>query len=761
MTIEAAAAPDGTSLWEVYARAEQYLPWQIQQRVPETPLVPHWLGDGLRFWYRAGTSASWQFVLVDPRDGTRAPAFDHQAVARALSAARGRAVAADRLPLDDLTLSEEGQLIGFAAEGSLWRYDWLRGRCEPAGSLALASEVWSPDGRWAARVQEHNLVVRATATGALLPLTRDGTADWSYATPLQSPLHAAGLTEAAPPPALLWSPDGQRLISHRIDQRAAGRLSLLQAIPTDGSLRPRVHSYSYPLPGEQSVPLAELLIWDVAQQRCCPVALEPLPVLYYGSPLRPGWVWWSQDSARVYLLWSARGFRSYALSVIDAQTGAARLLIEERAASQIQPSPAHAYSDQPLVRPVGDGAEIVWFSQRDGWGHLYLYDGASGQLRRQLTAGPWIVTGIVHIDAAARLVYFTAAGREPDRDLYAPHLYRASLDGGEPQLLTPEDATHQISWASGGQLFIDTFSQVDRAPVSVARRADGRLLCEVERLDLGALEALGWRPPERFRVKARDGVTDVYGVMLRPSRFDPAVPLPILDCIYAGPHVNHAPAAFPSPARGAFWQAQALAELGFVVVMIDGLGMPGRSKAFHDVSYRNLADAGLPDHIAALEQLTERYPYLDRSRVGVYGHSAGGYAAARALLAYPDVFSVAVAVAGNHDHRLDKAGWIERFMGLPVDQHYEEQANAALAAQLRGRLLLIHGEMDENVHPAATLRLVDALIAADKDFDLLILPNRTHACTSDRYVIRRCWDYFVRHLQRRPPPRDYHIQPPC
>ncbi|MFO8059313.1 MAG: prolyl oligopeptidase family serine peptidase [Bacillota bacterium] len=270
----------------------------------------------------------------------------------------------------------------------------------------------------------------------------------------------------------------------------------------------------------------------------------------------------------------------------------------------------------------------------------------------------------------------------------------------------------------------------------------------------------GWTLPERFCAKARDGVTDIYGIILRPSNFDPSRPLPVLDDIYAGPQTNRAHASFAHMAEGRgtrFWQAQAHAELGFVVVMIDGLGMPYRWKAYHDVSFRNLGDGGVEDHIAALRQLAVRYPYMDLERVGIYGHSAGGYSSCHAILAHPDFFKVAVSSAGNHDHRLDKASWVERYMGLPVGQHYDEQANSRLAHNLRGKLLLIHGEMDENVHVGSTMQVVDALIKANRDFDMLILPNRSHACTDDPYFIRKRWDYFVRHLLGAEPPEGYQI----
>jgi dipeptidyl aminopeptidase/acylaminoacyl peptidase len=521
-----------------------------------------------------------------------------------------------------------------------------------------------------------------------------------------------------------------------------------------------LHSYAYPLPGDEEVPTAELFIVDVADRTSRPVKMDRTPILYYGGPIRDGWTWWDVAGDRVYLLSRSRGCQQLGLIEIEAATGATRSVLEEYCETGIDPHLTSA--GRPNVRVLDNGSSVIWFSQRDGWGHLYLYDARTGEVRRQLTSGSWAVADVVRVDEAGRWLYFTAVGTPAASDPYFELLYRVSLDGGPPRLLTPEDATHRVAFSPSGDFFVDSHSRIDQPPVTVLRAADGSIVLELERGDIDDLLATGWTYPERFCAKARDGSTDIYGVILRPTRFDPNVSLPVLDDIYAGPQTNRAPASFagysspahqhPSHAARGFWHAQALAELGFAVVMIDGLGMPFRSKAFRDWSFRQVGDGGIEDHVVALRQLAACHPYLDLARVGIFGHSAGGYASTHAMLRFPDFFKVGVSSAGNHDHRLDKATWIERYMGLPVGDYYQEQANSTLAHQLRGKLLLIHGEMDENVHVASTLQLVDALINADKDFDLLILPNRPHACTDDPYFIRRRWDYFVRHLQGKEPP---------
>jgi dipeptidyl aminopeptidase/acylaminoacyl peptidase len=372
------------------------------------------------------------------------------------------------------------------------------------------------------------------------------------------------------------------------------------------------------------------------------------------------------------------------------------------------------------------------------------------------------------LDEARRQVVFTGSGREPGADPYFAFLYRVALEGGEPELLTPDDADHRIRLSPTGAYFVDTTSRHDRPPISVVRDRDGAEVMVLEEADTARLFATGWQPPQRLRFPGRDGHTEIYGLVFTPSTADPARPLPILDFIYGGPQMNQAGPSFADSARVSatggissnFWHAQALAELGFAVVMMDGQGMPGRSKAYQNVAWRNLADAGIPDHVTGYRIMADRDPRIDAERVGIFGHSAGGYASAQAMLSHPEVYAAGVSSAGNHDHRLDKAVWVERYMGLPVGDHYQEQANATLAGALKGKLLLVHGDMDENVHVSSTLGLVDALIEANKDFDLLILPNRSHRFTDDPYFTRIRWDYFVRHVLGSEPPPGYRVQAP-
>ena len=750
-------------MWQRYVRAERLLGANAANLTSDLIIQPNWIGDSDRFWYRWQSLSGAEFVLVEPGTGDRQPAFDHDRLAAALSLATGAPCTAAQLPFKEIEFAEDGRSIEFdidvEAKSERWSCDLRSYSCARVGNAPAPAKdaVLSPDGVWEAFTRDHDVWLRSVATGEERAITTDGEDKNDYGNPLLSPLTTGDIADP-PLPSISWSPDSNKLLFCRVDQREAPQFHLVQSVPKDGSIRPLLHSYAYPLPGDEVVPLARLVCADINAGTLTAVNIDPIEVQYHGPPVYGDGLWWSADSGTIYFVRQGRGYFRIDLSIIDATTGAARSAISEESSTGIDPSVWRGTSN---VRIFADGSRVVWYSQRDGWGHLYLYDADSGALIRQLTSGSYEVSNVETVDEAAGLVYFTAMGRESDRDPYYGHLYRVSLEGGEPELLTSEDADHTITFAPGGQCFIDNYSTVDQAPVILLRAADGSTICELEQADIGVLEGTGWRKPERFKAKARDGSTDVYGVIFRPSDLDPEAQYPVIDYIYGGPQAIQAPAAFADAAREReknFWEAQSLAELGFVVVMIDGLGMPGRSKAHHDHSYRNLPDNGLPDHISAIRQLADRFDYLDISRVGIFGHSAGGYASCRAMFTYPDFYKVAVSSAGNHDHRLDKATWVERYMGLPVGEHYVFSANQNHAQNLQGKLLLIHGDMDENVHVASTMVVVDALINANKDFDLLIMPNQPHSSTHHPYFVRRRWDYFVRHLLGVDPPAGFQIQ---
>ncbi len=762
--------------WEDYERADRFLPKNARKMAFGLDIIPNWIGEGDCFWYRLDTRSGKKFVRVDPALGTQADAFDHVRLASVLSMATNEAYEHTNLPFDAFEYCDEGQSISFVVGDKRWKchletYCLTSVASQPdspdspdssssvgPSNSAESSVSLSPDGRWAAFVRDNNILVRSTSTDQEFCLTQDGTPNFAYGKPIMSPLVAAGLSPGGPlddvwsKPVVQWSPDSEKLLTFHIDTRGAGECFLVQSVPLDGSKRPLLHRYIYPLPGDDNMPKIYPVILDVEKRTATRVDIDPNQMVYYGVPsVRVFWTKGENGPKRLYLLRRERGYRSLRLYSIDRETGSSRVLIQDETTTAL---------DQYEIKILGDGQEVVWVSQRDGWTHLYLYDGVTGTLKNRITVGPWSVRGLRSVDEARRVVFFVAGGREDHRDPYYRHFYRVNLDGSDLRLLTPEDAEHEVTLSPSMGYFVDTYSRVDLPPVTVLRSAEGNLIQKLEDADIGILLENGWKFPERYCAKGRDGVTDVYGVIIKPTNFDPDKKYPVIEGNYSGPHTIRTPKGFAGGRDSStqFWQDQALAELGFIVVTADGLGVNFRSKAIQDFSYRNLGDEGFPDHIAAYRQLAASRPYMDLSRVGVYGYSAGGYGTARAVLAHPDFYKVGVAWAGNHDPRTDKATWIERYMGPEIGPHYEEQSNCYLAANLKGKLLLMHGDMDENVPPAATIQLVDALIKANKDFDLLMLPNGPHRAGNHPYVTRRRWDYFVRHLLGAQPPEGYAIK---
>jgi dipeptidyl aminopeptidase/acylaminoacyl peptidase len=722
---------------------------------------PTWLTDD-RFWYRTRTERGLEFFLVDPHARTRRPAFDQVKLAAALGAGQGSTVDPFALPFNRFDLSTNGDTVAVVVDSTRWRCDqrvYTCARGAVRGPTARPPEARSPDGKRAVFIRDFNLWVRDITTGDERQLTRDGIENFGYATDNGGWTHSDR-------PVVLWSPDSRKVATVQQDQRAVGDMYLVET--TVG--HPRLRTWKYPMAGDSAVITIQRVIIDVDSARVIrlrmPSDLNRSTVCNYAACPNGELAdaQWSPDSRHLAFLSTSRDHKHVALRIADAATGAVRDVLAETAPTYYESGPDRDNWEFGVSganwRYLPDSHAVIWFSERDNWGHLYLYDLETGALKNPITTGDGNVTQIVSVDEARRLIYFIAVGREAGRDPYYSHLYRVGFDGSHLTLLTPENANHQVSFAPSGRFFVDSYSRPDVPPVTILRNADGKQVMPLEQADISRLVAEGWKPPTPITVKARDGVTDLYGLMYRPSRFDSTRAYPIINHIYPGPQLGSVGSRAFRAARG---DAQALAELGFIIVELDGMGTPFRSKRFHDTWYGNLADNTLPDQVAGMKELARRYRWIDLERAGIYGHSGGGFATADAMFRYPDFFKVGVSEAGNHDNRTYIDDWGEKYQGLQVRQrdgasNYDSQANQLVAKNLKGHLLLAHGLVDDNVPPSNTLLVEHELMQANKDFDLIVLTDRDHGFGGDPYMVRRRWDYFVRYLLGAEPPR-YELHP--
>jgi dipeptidyl-peptidase-4 len=732
-----------------YARAERLMGYNTTPLVYGGAVRGTWLSDD-RLWYRNAIREGFEFVLVDPARRTRERVFDQVKLAAALSRVADTTYDPWRLPFVRLEFSADPRAVTVDAGRRRFVCDRAGDSCAPttAASEPLRNAITSPDGKRAAFIRDWNLWVRELATGQETRLTTDGVKDFGYAT------DNAGWT-MSDRPILLWSPDSRKIATFQQDQRLVGDMYLVDTRVG----HPQLRAWKYPLPGDSVVAMIHRVVIDLDGPAEIRLAMPPDQ---HRSTICDhvvcGGTWadvqWNADASRLAFVSTSRDHKQEWLRVADARTGRIREVMEESV-----PTFFESGFNRVNWRWLPESNEIIWYSQRSDWGHLYLYDATTGLLKHPITSGSWNVLQVLRLDEKARTVWFTGAGKEPG-DPYFRRLYRVKLDGSGLKLLTPEEADHDIALSPSGRFLVDNYSRPNVPTVTVVRDADGRELVALEKADISRLLATGWRPPQPITVKARDGKTDLYGLLYRPTDFDSTRKYPIVNHIYPGPQTGSVGSRSFSAARG---DAQALAELGFVVVQIDAMGTPMRSKSFHAAYYGNMGDNGLPDQVTGMKQLGERYPWIDLDRAGIYGHSGGGFAAAAAMFRHPDFFRVGVSQAGNHDNRLYEDDWAEKWQGLLVRNpdgttNYDNQANQLVAKNLKGKLLLAHGTMDTNVPPLNTEVVVDALIKANKDFDLLMLPNRGHGFGSEPYMVRRRWDYFVRHLLGAEPPREYQMR---
>lgn len=586
---------------------------------------------------------------------------------------------------------------------------------EQSSPATVPQQGVSPDGSWRAEVRNNNVCLHHIPSGEETILTEDGNESDGYE------------------PRVFWAPDSRHFIVLKSTHPEERKIHFVESTPKD-QLQPKLHTLTYVKPGDP-LPFQRPKLFSVEKKSLIPVSEEEQP-----NPWSISHFQWAPDSKTFYYLYNRRGHQRLALLAIDAESGAIRVVAEENSETFID------YSNKTLVHPIFATGELIWMSERDGWNHLYLYDLASGNVKKQITSGEWVVRKIERLDDEKRQIWFWAGGIYPEQDPYYLHLARVNYDGTGFVILTKGNGTHTVEFSPDGKWFLDRYSRVDLPPITELRRSsDGALVCELEKADASELIAAGWVPQERFTAKGRDGSTDIYGVITRPTHFDPNKKYPVIEEIYAGPHGSFTQKSF-SPEN----KRQRMAELGFIVVQMDGMGTNDRGKKFHDVCWKNLGDSGFPDRILWIKAAAEKYPYMDIEHVGIYGGSAGGQSSTRALLAYGDFYKVAVSDCGCHDNRMDKIWWNEAWMGWPIGEHYAEQSNVTQAHRLKGKLFLTVGEVDSNVDPASTMQVVKALIDANRDFEMLVIPGANHGAGEHPYANRKRMEFFVRHLLDEP-----------
>ncbi len=749
-----------------YARAEEFLAWNLENRIYARDIFPKWLDDGNRFWYRVRTPRGDEFYLVDPVANTRRQVFDNERLAAAMSLAAKAAFDSHKLGFAAFEFKDGERAITFTANKLKFECD-LSGANYSCTSVKDEPEtavyITSPDKKWQAYLKDFNLYIRPNGGGEAIQLTTDGLDLWSYGTNAESSRGPSTLRSHAPARGTLqWSPDSRKIAIPRYDNRKVKFMPLYSST----SIRPEYYLYPYGLPGDENVPVYDIYIFDVASRTGVKIDAPSMSYVHAAqmtTEVNHG-VKWSSDSRQFYFINGSRGSRKLTLMVADTSTGATKQLISEETgdAETLELSPRMSMPDWSVTE---DGKEIIWYSTREGRERLYHYE-ASGQLKNQITSGDWSVDNLYYTDAKQHQVFFTARGREPERFIYNAYLYKTNFDGTGQTLLTPEDGEHEVSFAPSGKFFIDTWSRRDMAPIIQLRAAsDGHIVQQLEHANIDKLKEIVWHGPETYKVLAADGVSEIYAEIIRPSNFDASKKYPVIDEIYPipGGEINYWGFAVGTEYLPT---ANSLAELGFIVVHVEPRGTRWRGKAFLDTYQGHMGQNTVPDHVVAIRQLGARLPYLDLSRVGVYGLSGGGFASTAAILRFPDFYKVAFSMAGNHDNRTYASWWGEKFQGVykkdPATgkDNYEDEANASLAKNLKGKLFILTGDLDDNVHPANTLRLANELIAANKNFDMLVLPDRGHDLIHDPYVIRRLWDYMVINLLAGEPPADYQIRKP-
>ncbi len=716
---------------EDYERAEA-VSKLYKDKVFNNPSSFHWLKSE-KIWYLNTTRQGKEFILVDVAGKKQRPLFDQVRLAKVLSQKSGKKVDAKALPFDHVDFSDDLKSFTFRIDSARWRCNLSSYTCiveEIVKDKDSDNAYWgnsfdessnkpvpSADSLWIGFIKNYNVYIRKKNSKEEYQLSYDGAAGNFYSSYMQ------------------WSPDSKKLMAYKVTPGEKHMIYFVESSPKD-QLQPKLCSREYLKAGDV-LPQKQPQLFLIDEKKHVPIDDELFRNQFWIEDIH-----WTHDSRAFTFEYNERGHQRYRIIEVKAPTGEVNVLVDEQSKTFID------YSGKKYRYDVADGKEIIWASERDGWNHLYLYDGITGKVKNQITKGEWVMRRAVYVNEEKRQIFFEASGIDRDQDPYLTHYCRINFDGTGFTRLTSSNANHSATFSLDYTYFIDQYSRIDLPSVTkLYRTENGAEIMTLQQTDASDLVKAGWKAPEVFSAKGRDGVTDIWGMIIRPSNFDASKKYPVIEMIYAGPHSFFVPKSFSPGYRSLY----ALAELGFIVVQIDGMGTSWRSKAFHDVCWKNLKDAGFPDRIAWLKAAAEKYPAIDIARVGIFGGSAGGQSAAGAVLFHPEFYKAAVASCGCHDNRMDKMWWNEQWMGYPVGPHYAECSNVVNAYRLKGNLLLIVGELDDNVDPASTMQVADALIKAKKNFELVVVPGMGHSGGGDFGEHKRK-DFFVKHLLNVEPP---------
>ncbi|SEO21592.1 Dipeptidyl aminopeptidase/acylaminoacyl peptidase [Flavobacterium sp. CF108] len=698
----------------------------FKNKVINTPKEFHWIGNEY-VWYSNNLLKGKEFLLVDTKQQKQIQAFDHNKMGQSLSKILGKEVKSNDLPIENLEFDKSLSTLVFTTDtikASCYLKTYEIVKTGAYKKLSKTDDYWggnfdelgnkpvgSPDSLNIAFIKNYNLYIKNKKTKVETQLSYDGSKGFYYSSYLQ------------------WSPNSKEIVAYKVRPGEDHKIYFVESSPSD-QFQPKLQTRDYLKPGDQ-LPFKSPQLFVVDSKKQIPVATDLFQQQYELSGIE-----WKDDSSAFTFEYNQRGHQVYRVLEVNATTGKVRVIIEETSSTFVD------YSGKRYRYDLKKSNEIIWASERDGWNHLYLYDALSGKVKNQITKGNWPIREVLKVDEEKKQIYFTASGLDSNQDPYLLQFCRIDFNGKNFTRLTTENGNHKVTFSPDYKYYVDQYSRVDAAPITVLKSIDSqKTIVELQKADISALQKTGWIAPEVFTAKARDGKTDIWGVIVRPTTFDPNRKYPIIEYIYAGPQDSFVPKNF----QPYYWAMSSLAELGFIVVQIDGMGTSNRSKAFHDVCWKNLKDSGFADRKLWMKAAAAKYSYMNIDKVGIHGTSAGGQNAGAALVFNSDFYDVAVASCGCHDNRMDKMWWNEQWMGYPIGPEYGACSNTANAAQLNGNLMLIVGELDDNVDPASTMQFANALIKANKNFELVTVPGMGHSAGGD-FGERKRRDYFVQHL---------------